>query len=179
MVSEVSEKMGVLQEAFFPKPLKADLSDTQGYTYPPAKGEWVSITEHEVRTAIQLVPPDKALGEDQIPNRILKAAQELLVLILTTVFNSSLNMQYCSKAFKKSITVALRKLGKSDYTEPKAYRPVALMNTLGKIMDTVLARRIQYITETSKLLHLRQTLRSSLRVPLVTNCVVPKHCQWI
>ena len=105
-----------------------------------------------MRTAIQLVPLDKAPGEDQIPNQILKAAQELLVLILTTVFNSSLNMQYCLKAFKKSITVALRKLGKSDYTKPKAYRPMALMNTLGKIMDTVLARRIQHITETSELL---------------------------
>jgi hypothetical protein len=51
-------------------------------------------------------------------------------------------MQYCPKVFKKSITVALRKLGKSDYTKPKAYRPVALMNTLSKIIDTVLARQI-------------------------------------
>ena len=74
LVSDISEKMGVLEEAFFPKPPKADLSDAQGYIYPPARGEWVPITEHEVRTAIQIVPLDKALGEDQIPNRILKAA---------------------------------------------------------------------------------------------------------
>jgi hypothetical protein len=152
LASETSEKMEVLQEAFFPKPPEADLSDTQGYIYPPAKGNWVPITEHEVRTAIQMVPQDKAPGEDQIPNRILKAAQESLVPILTTVFNSSLNLQYCPKAFKKSITVSLRKPGKSDYTEPKSYRPVALMNTLGKIMDTVLARRIQHISETCELL---------------------------
>jgi retron-type reverse transcriptase len=105
-----------------------------------------------VRTAIQIVPSDKAPGEDQIPNRILKVAQESLVPILTTVFNSSLDLQYCPKAFKKSITVSLRKPGKSDCTEPKSYRPVALMNTLGKIMDTVLARQIQHITETCELL---------------------------
>jgi hypothetical protein len=76
----------------------------------------------------------------------------LLVPILTTVFNSSLNIQYCPKAFKKSITVALQKPGKSDYTELKAYRPVALINTLGKIIDIVLAKRIQHITKTSELL---------------------------
>jgi len=51
-------------------------------------------------------------------------------------------LQYCPKAFKKSITVSLQKPGKSDYTEPKLYKPVALINTLGKIIDTILARRI-------------------------------------
>lgn len=126
--------------------------ETKGYIYPPARGEWVPITAHEVRTAIRIVLPDKAPGEDQIPNRILKAAQKLLVPILTTVFNSSLNMQNCPKAFEKSITVALRKPREGDYTEPKSYRPVALMNTLGKIIDTVLARRIQHVTETRELL---------------------------
>jgi hypothetical protein len=56
--------MEALQETFFPKPPNADLSDTQGYIYPLAKGEWVPIIEHKVRTAIQIVPPNKALGED-------------------------------------------------------------------------------------------------------------------
>lgn len=51
----------------------------------------------------------------------------------------------------------LRKPGKNDYTEPKSYRPVALMNTLGKIMDTVLARRIQYLTETYDMLSVTYT----------------------
>jgi exonuclease III/ribonuclease HI len=153
LVSEVPEKMQILKEAFFPKPPKADLSDIQGYIYPPARGEpWVPITEHEVRTAIQIVPPDKAPGEDQIPNRVLKAVESLLTPILTKVFNYSIELQYCPKAFKKSITVVLRKPGKSDYTAPKSYRPVALINTLGKVMDTVLARRIQHITETLELL---------------------------
>ena len=110
------------------------------------------ITEHEVHTAIQMVLPNKAPGEDQIPNRILKVAQKSLVPILTIVFNSSLDMQYYPNTFKRSIIVALQKPEKSDYTEPKSYRLVALMNTLGKIMDIVLAKQIQHITEIYKLL---------------------------
>jgi hypothetical protein len=143
LASDMTDKMGVLQQTFFLKPPKADLTDILGYIYPLARGgAWEPITEHEVRTAISLVPPDKAPGPDRIPNRVLKIVREILTLILTKAFNSLVDLHYCPKAFKKSITVTLRKPGKSDYTEPKSYRPVALMNTLGKILDTVFARRI-------------------------------------
>jgi hypothetical protein len=43
--------------------------------------------------------------------------------------------------------VVLRKLNKDDYTMPKAYRPITLLNTIGNIMDAVLARRLSYLVE--------------------------------
>jgi len=48
--------------------------------------------------------------------------------------------------------VVLRKPGKDDYTIPKAYRPIALLNTIGKIMDAIIARRLSYLVETYQLL---------------------------
>ena len=71
----------------------------------------------------------------------------MIAPLLTAVFNKCLELQYCPPTFKDSITVVLRKPGKSDYAEPKSYRPVALMNTLGKILDAVMARRMQYAAE--------------------------------
>ncbi len=35
---------------------------------------------------------------------------------------------------------------------PKAYCPIALLNTIGKLMDSIIARRISYITEAHQLL---------------------------
>ena len=35
---------------------------------------------------------------------------------------------------------------------PKAYRPIALLNTIGKLMDSIIARRISYVTEAYQLL---------------------------
>ena len=96
---------------------------------------------------------DKALGEDQLPNRVLKLAVNLLVPILMMIFNRSLELQYCPAAFKRSITVVLRKPEpKKSFHHPKSYRPVALMNTLGKILDSVLVQRIQYLAEKYQLL---------------------------
>ena len=39
-----------------------------------------------------------------------------------------------------------------DYTQPKAYRPIALLNTLGKALESIMAARISYATEEFDLL---------------------------
>lgn len=46
----------------------------------------------------------------------------------------------------------LRKPGKPDYSTPGAYRPISLLNTLGKILEAVIARRLSYLAEKHNLL---------------------------
>lgn len=46
-----------------------------------------------------------------------------------------------------SITVTLRKGGPRDFRQPKSYRPVALLNTLGKIFESIVATRIAWAVE--------------------------------
>ena len=46
--------------------------------------------------------------------------------------------------------------GKPDYTIGKAYRPIALENTLGKVLESVMADIISYLTETHELLSAQQ-----------------------
>ncbi|KAF7670723.1 pol-like protein [Alternaria burnsii] len=53
-----------------------------------------------------------------------------------------------SRTIRESTTVVLRKPGKGDYTAPKSYRPIALINTTGKTIDVVIARRLSYLAET-------------------------------
>jgi hypothetical protein len=48
--------------------------------------------------------------------------------------------------------VTLRKAGPRDYRLPKAYRPVALLNTLGKILEAIIATRIAWAVEEYRLL---------------------------
>jgi len=40
------------------------------------------------------------------------------------------------------MTVVLRKKGKADYLIPGSYRPIALENTLSKILEKVIADRM-------------------------------------
>jgi hypothetical protein len=48
-------------------------------------------------------------------------------------------MKYYSTKFKMLIIIALRKPRKNDYSQLKLYRPIALINIIGKILDIVLA----------------------------------------
>jgi len=48
--------------------------------------------------------------------------------------------------------VVLRKPGKPRYDTPKAYRPIALLNTLGKLLTAIIAEQLTYYTEKHTLL---------------------------
>jgi hypothetical protein len=83
-------KAEALQEVFFSKPPDADLSDIPGFCYNAPQEPWVPITANEVSEAIQTTLPDKAPGEDKIPNCVLKVAAEVLTPLLTRIFNLSI-----------------------------------------------------------------------------------------
>ena len=42
-------------------------------------------------------------------------------------------------------TIVLCKLGKPRYDVPKAYRPIALMNMMGKVLSAIVAEDLTYM----------------------------------
>lgn len=109
-----------------------------------------NITEKEIELAILRPALDKAPGTDGIPNRVLRIIIPFILPHLHKLFNSCLNLAYYLRHFKKSITIILHKSSgekSRDYTSPKSYRPIALLNTLGKALESILATRISYLVE--------------------------------
>lgn len=148
------QKAELLRESFFPVPPIADLDDITDAAY----GEEIPlppITTKEILDAIYAASPHKSPGPDGLPNHILHIAAPILADHLTKLFNQSLYLGYWPTLFHESTTVVLRKPGKDDYTKPKSYRPIALLNTVGKIMEAVMARRLSYLIEAHDLLPCR------------------------
>jgi hypothetical protein len=156
LAHEPQEKAELLRQSFFPPPARADLSDTEGYQYPPAI-ECPDVTEAEIEQVIRRASPNKALGGDGITNGILQRVLDILLSRLQRLFNACLRLGYCPAHFRDAITVVLRKPGKDDYAQPKAYRPIALLNTLGKALEAVMANRLAYLADTHVLLPSRHT----------------------
>uniref|UniRef100_A0A8H7K1V6 Reverse transcriptase domain-containing protein n=1 Tax=Bionectria ochroleuca TaxID=29856 RepID=A0A8H7K1V6_BIOOC len=150
-VTEPSAKAMLFRVVSFPIPPEADLSDIEHAAY----GDRINtppITEQEVEEAIRETAPFKAPGPDGIINKVLKVAAPRIRTHLTRIFNQRIRLGYCPQHFRESTTVVLRKPGKDNYTIPKAYRPIALLNTTGKIMDSIIAKRLNFLAEAFKLL---------------------------
>jgi exonuclease III len=146
------KKLDALREKFFPPPKHADLTDIGSREYPVPLEIDEEIREEEIHEALQHVTNDKAPGPDQISNRVLKAAEEWLTPKLYKLFNATVRIGYHPKAWKSAITLALRKPNKDDYTLVGAYRPIALLNSMGKILELVMSRKLSKLAENNDLL---------------------------
>ena len=113
------KKAEVLMELFFPPPVQADLSDINESTYPRPYNMG-SITRNEIARAVFKSPSKKAPGLDDIPNLVLQRTVDIMLPIYEKLFNRYLETGCCPQHFQISITIALRKPDKGDYTSSKA-----------------------------------------------------------
>jgi hypothetical protein len=54
--------------------------------------------------------------------------------------------------FKEARTITLRKPEKPKYSDPGAWRPIALLSTIGKVIETLIAKRLGKAAEENHLL---------------------------
>jgi len=92
------------------------------------------------------------LGLDRILNKALKTYRLLIAPWLTDVARAYFAIGYYPRLRRSIMTVILRKEGKVDYLIPGSYRPIALKNTLSKILEKVIADYIVDIVEEHALL---------------------------
>lgn len=64
-----------------------------------------------------------------------------------------INKGHHPKVWKQATGFILKKPKKPDYSQPKAYRVISLLNCLGKVSERILAKRLSYLAETTTLLH--------------------------
>lgn len=75
-----------------------------------------------------------------------------LVQALTALLNQCWKAEYYPKLFRAARAIVLRKHTKPDYTDPGAWRPIALLSTLGKVLESVMACRLSELAEQHQLL---------------------------
>jgi hypothetical protein len=139
----------VLLNSFFPKMAEPTLESTT-----PTREEipWEPVTKLEIERALKAAKGNTALGEDSLPTLVWKNIWKHVAHFIVQIFTASINLGYYPKRWKTATIIVLRKPGKPDYSAPGAYRPISLLNTLGKVLEAVIARRLSYYAETHGLL---------------------------
>ncbi len=98
----------------------ANLSDIITATCAPKMPSFMSISKEEVLSVITKLHSLKATGSNCIPDFVLKLLGHLLASYLMPIFYACINLSYHPTTFCHFNTVLLRKLGKGDYSVPRA-----------------------------------------------------------
>lgn len=110
------------------------------------------FTPCELGPVIRDLKAGKAPGSDEITNREIQAGGKTLLEALQCVANFSLLSVLFPSQWKIAWTAILRKPHKPDYTDPTAYRPIALLSCLGNVVESVINNRLKSQAESSGVL---------------------------
>jgi len=121
-------------------------------TYVDQLPDPLRVMERQIWRHLDSLSPYKAPGTDEIPNIVLKRCADILIPYLLQIFQAVLRLHYYPDQWKDSLTCVICKPGKPRYDVPKAYRPIALVNTTAKLLSSIVAEDISHLTEKHQLL---------------------------
>lgn len=109
------------------------------------------VTLDEVKSLVRKLKPKKAPGADGISNRLIKSFPENLLIILVAIFNTCLSKCQFPAAWKQADVIGIHKPGKPR-PDPTSYRPISLLNSLGKLYERVILSRLRDVIDDRDLL---------------------------
>ncbi len=80
----------------------------------------------------------KAAGPDDLKPVVLQHIGDEALTKITNFFKRSMMSSFIPQRWRQMKVVFIPKLGKDDYSVPKAYRPITLSNFLPKVMERVI-----------------------------------------
>jgi hypothetical protein len=138
------EKCNILHETLFPQP--PTLPNAPAINLTPCNDdmEYVSMTKNEVRDAIFTAAQLNAPGISGLTGRAWRWAWQTMENEIFHLLRLCADSGYHPKVWRTSIAVALQKPNR-DYTLPRSYRLIQLLEVSGKALERVQARRLAFI----------------------------------
>ena len=147
------ETIGLLFEKYFP--LDDPAADTALEAEARADASLIPLTdddppfsESEVRATVWRMKTRKCPGFDLITAPILRQIIEVLLPEITLWFNKCLSLGCFPSPFKRALIKFIPKPNHSLIQTAKAYRPICLLPSVGKSLDSLLIKRIEWSLKT-------------------------------
>ena len=113
------------------------------------------ITLREIQNVISKLESNKASGPDSIPNSFLKRMSKNGLRVIQQVFNQSLDTGVYPSVWNSANISPIPKPGK-PHTKPSHFRPIAVSSCLGRVLEKILADRLQTYCITNQIFNNNQ-----------------------
>lgn len=148
-------KCSALREGLFPPPPTGQEPDWESYN-PNANWEWPETTTQEVKAACSSEVLSKSPGPEGITQEIITRAYIAIPDEMNKLFATLVDIGYHPRRWKQATGAILKKPNKPDDSLPSAYRVITLLSCLGKVSERIVAKRLGFLAEKTKLLHTSQ-----------------------
>ena len=154
-ITNETEILSHLSKSFFPsaKPLGPDqitrIAEYQKYKKEVETSAPPLITETELHNAVFSLNPQSSSGADGIGLDLIQSAFKTLSTTLLKLYNKCISLSYYPKEWKLAKVTILKKPNKDSYKNVKSYRPISVLNILGKIFEKLLYERLDWIAKSN------------------------------
>ena len=117
---------------------------------------WFPFSKEEFKSAISKCSDTSAPGPDKLTWCYLKfiIKHDSCLTNIVNIADSCINLGYWPEYFKTSSTIIISKPNKPSYDKPNAFHSIVLLNTLGKLIEKVVADRLQFTVTSNNFIYL-------------------------
>ena len=155
VITDSYAKASLLISTFFPSLPLASIShhynvdSTWAKARPPGRRVVAPVSAKELKWACFRMRSSAAPGPDMLPIVILQRCFREICQLFQKLFTACLEIGFFPHRWKEAKVIALRKPGKSSYSIPRSYRPISLLNHMGKLLETIVNNRLKYWLESN------------------------------
>ena len=138
-----AEKGESFHSAYFPPPPPLPSGGLGPLPPPPPAAPPILLSE--LRDALAGTSNLSAPGPSGVGYRALKWVVAAFTPEVLALFNDCLRLGHHPACWRSAKVVMLQKPNKKDSYSPRSYRPITLEETFGKLLEKIIANRLQYM----------------------------------
>ena len=127
------------------------MNDIKKFIYLSSTNDNETMTCHEIMKIVYKMNSNKTLKINKIINKTLQQLARIIIKQIYFLFNKCIKKNIQSSHFKKIFIIMLRKSNKKNYMKLSSYKLIVLLNTLNKMLKSILLKCFKYVVETLKI----------------------------